>query len=253
MAGIGGAISSIFGGIGDLAASDSYSTAADMAKKNADVVQRSTNIQVEQANRQAYQVLGTTEAVAGANGMTLSGSSMDVLKSNAQQTSLNKALIENQGAIDKTGWMEKASADEGQASASTAAGIGGIAGGVLGMFGTVICTELLRQGRIPKRWYLAGARVSSKYPAAVLEGYRIWAVPSVRHLRAHPNSLYSRFLEAIFIWYLGNISAAAGVTGARKLWRGVVVTFVIWRLCYAVGWVRLSLNRLTDWEALYRA
>lgn len=117
----------------------------------------------------------------------------------------------------------------------------------------VICTELMKQHRLPKRWWVHGSKVFANYPKAVQEGYYVWAVPSVRHLRRHPHSLYSRCLCRIFNWRAENIAAHAGVPGARRLLRGALVTAVLWPVCYALGWARLKLNKTTDWKGLYNA
>lgn len=134
VSGLGGAVQSILGGIGGLQEASGLREARDLANKNADIEKLSTGIKLTQANRQAYQVLGTTEANAGANGIALSGSSMDVLKSNSQQLSLNKTLTEEQGQIYINAWKEKAAADEGAAQAALMSGIGGIIGGIGSLF-----------------------------------------------------------------------------------------------------------------------
>jgi len=128
-------VSDIFSGIGDLFAASGYAEAAGFAKKNAQYEKLSTGIQLDQANRKAYELAGTTEAAAGANNLSLSGSAMDVMKANASQMSLNKNLTALQGQIEVNAWNEKAAADSAQAAAETAAGIGNIAGGILGIFG----------------------------------------------------------------------------------------------------------------------
>ncbi len=149
MSGAGAGVSDIFSGIGDFAAASgyreeakAYATAAKLSTENAGLVKLSTGIQETEATRMGLKVQGAVQAGAGANGESLSGSAMDVLRSNAQQISLQKNLVALQGEIDIKGWEEKAAADTGQsklASAeSTAAqikGAGSILGGVLSIFG----------------------------------------------------------------------------------------------------------------------
>lgn len=143
MSGIGSGISSIFGGIGDLFAASGYAKAAGLSKKNAEYVKLSTGIQETAATRQNYQVMGATTAAAGANNLSLSGSAMDVLKSNAQQGSLQKNLIALQGEIDMQGWLEKAAMDSAQAAAKTASGIGGIIGGIFSIFSDIRLKDII--------------------------------------------------------------------------------------------------------------
>lgn len=129
--GLGGAVDSIFSGVGSFIQAGSYDDAADLADKNAAIARLSTDIQLNQENRQAYKVIGATEAAVGAGGGALSGSALDVLKSNQQQLSLNKQLTEAQGEIDINSWKEKAGADRGAAEAAKASGGGDILGGIL--------------------------------------------------------------------------------------------------------------------------
>lgn len=129
--GLGQGVSDIFGGLGDLSEASGYSEAASLAQKNASLVALSSNIQEEQETRQSYQTEGALQADVGANGLALGGSDMDVLKSNAQQLSLNKNLNAEQALIDSLGWEEKAQADTGMASAAQASAGGGFLSGIL--------------------------------------------------------------------------------------------------------------------------
>ena len=111
----------------------------------------------------------------------------------------------------------------------------------------IICTELMCQGRMPKRWWIAGAPVFAAYPDVGRRGYYVWAIPSVRHLRRHPNSLYSRALCKAFNWRAEDIAARQGVKGARRLWRGRAVTAALVLPCLALG----ALSRTQDWRSVY--
>lgn len=122
----------------------------------------------------------------------------------------------------------------GAAEAATAAeAIGGEELAVLLFW--IICTELTRQNRMPKRYYIHGAKVFNSYPSLVREGYYLWAIPSVRHLRAKPDSIYSRFLSAIFNARAENIAAHAGVRGAKKSIAGAAVTAILYPICAVLG------------------
>lgn len=112
----------------------------------------------------------------------------------------------------------------------------------------IICTELMKQDRLPKRYWVTGAKVFAAYPQIARDGYYVWAIPSVRHLRRRPNSLYSRVLERAFNWRAENIAAHAGVKGARKLWRGAAVTAALAVPCLVLG----ALCKARDWRAVYR-
>lgn len=254
----GGAVSDLFGSKGASQAASAYGTAAEIAKKNEALTLRSTAITQQQQDIQTYKVLGTETADVAASGFTGGGSAGDLLRSSTQQAALSKQLIQNQGEITAQGFEEQAQAYTGQQQASQTqskgSGIGGAikaVAGVASIVGWVICTEFVKQHRLPRKFWMPGAAIFATYPDAVREGYFVWAVPSVRHIRAHPYSLYSRFLCAIFNWRAENIAAHAGVRGARKLIRGAAVTAVLWPLCYSIGFVRRALNCKTDWESLY--
>jgi hypothetical protein len=112
----------------------------------------------------------------------------------------------------------------------------------------IICTELMRQKKMPKRYWLTGSKAFAGYPDAVKRGYYVWAIPSVFHLRRHPDSLYSRFLGKVFGWRAEDLAARAGVAGARKLWQGRAVTAALWLPCLALG----ALLPEQDWCSVYR-
>lgn len=255
----GGAVSDIFGMFGSQKAGGAYKKAAAIATENAALAKTAEQIQVAQTGIQTFQAIGREKAqTAGAGFNTLEGSAGDLLRSSAQQAALAKQLVTTQGEINVRGYQQQAQAYQGQADAAATAAKGQGAGGLLKtvagvatLAGWVICTELMTQGRLPGKWWIKGSRVFAAYPAEVKEGYYVWAVPSVRHLRAHPNSIYSRCLETVFNWRAENIAAHAEVRGARRLVRGALVTAVLWPLCYALGWTRLKLNMTTDWERLY--
>ncbi len=257
---LGGAVDDIFGMFGSQKAGGAYKKAAAIAGENVLLSKTATDIQRAQVGIQTYQALGKQSAQTAAAGFnTTEGSAGDLLRSSAQQAALAKQLVTTQGEITTKGYEQQQQAYQGQADAASMAAKGQGAGGFLNAVsgiaslavGWVICTELMKQGRLPAKWWIKGSRVFAAYPNEVKEGYYVWAVPSVRHLRAHPHSLYSRFLCCIFNWRAENIAANAGVRGARRLMRGALVTAFLWPMCYALGWARLKLNMTTDWERLY--
>lgn len=138
MSGLGGAISSIFGGIGALDEAAAYSKAADIAGTNAQLTGVSTKIQTTQQEREAYKIIGAGQATAGAsfagnNGA--GGSAGDIFRSSSQQAALAKGLTNIQGSITQQGFLAQQAAYSGQAAAAYMQGAGGIASGVLGLFG----------------------------------------------------------------------------------------------------------------------
>lgn len=115
----------------------------------------------------------------------------------------------------------------------------------------IVCTELVSQKRMPYKYWAPGTRRFLQYPAWIRKSYYALAVPSVRHLRQHPTSLYSKLLETVFNWRAENIAAASGVDGAKRNWKGPVVTAVAFAIgCFIYPFVALKSE--ADWKALYK-
>ena len=168
--------------------------------------------------------------------------------------SLAAAAIPEAATTAASAVAASAAADAGATAVAAAGGtdiLATIGTTLLAIVGWVICTEFMRQGRLPRRWWITGARIFSAYPEPVRQGYFLWAIPSVRHIRCRPYSLYSRFLCAIFNWRAENIAARAGVPGARRLLRGALVTVVLWPVCYVLGLIVMATKGELDWKALY--
>lgn len=248
---ISGAVGDLFSAAGSFQEANAYGKAKDVALDNEAITLRSGQIQQQQENQAIITATGGEQAAVAGAGFTAGGSAGDLMRMSLQKGALNKQLLANQNEITAQGFEQQADAYKGQQQAAQTQGEGQAAGGALQAIGWVICTELVKQGRMPKKYWMPGASVFASYPDAVREGYYVWAVPSVRHLRANPISLYSIFLSAIFNWRAENIAAHAGVRGARILLRGALVTAVLWPLCYAIGAVRLALKFDTNWKGLY--
>lgn len=142
---LGGGASDIFSAFGqnykaqgNRIEAEMYGRAAKFADTEAVVSESSTNIQEAQQQRQVYQGLGDVSAAIAGEGFDASGSGLDILRSSAQQGSLQAAAIKQQGLINTTGYQEQAAnyrsmqkASELAAKSNESAGIGGlISGGI---------------------------------------------------------------------------------------------------------------------------
>lgn len=145
---LGGAVSSIFGGMGDLAEASSYKKAAQLATQNAAIAQESTRIQEAQANRNIFQTIGKQQAQVAGAGLAASGSAIDLLRSSQQQGELTRQLIGTQGLIQQQGFLQEANSYSGMASAAKAAGAGGILGGIMKGVGAVASVFALSDYRL---------------------------------------------------------------------------------------------------------
>lgn len=132
---IGGAVSDIFGAIGDFQAASAYEKEAQYAGENAQISQTSAAIQEAQEQRAITQAVGTEAATTEAAGFTMGGNASDLMRQSLQQGALAKSLISQQGAITTLGYEEQQQAAGAKATASNTAGAGGIIGGVLKVFG----------------------------------------------------------------------------------------------------------------------
>lgn len=145
---LGGAVSSIFGGMGDLAEAKSYKKAADIATQNAAIANESTRIQEAQAGRNIFQTIGKQQAQVAGAGLAGSGSAIDLLRSSQQQGELTRQLIGTQGLIQQQGFLQEANAYTGMADAAKAAGAGGIFGGIMKGVGAVASVFALSDVRL---------------------------------------------------------------------------------------------------------
>jgi hypothetical protein len=153
------------------------------------------------------------------------------------------------GALDTAGLISGvglgdlagvAAGAEGIGALGTAATAAAEGGGVLETVATglalwIVCTELRRQNRMPFIYYAYGFKVFAKYDEQGKKGYYIWAVPSVKHLRAHPYSLYSRFLCSVFNARAEYLAAVGGCKKARKTIYGFLVTHITYIGCWILS------------------
>lgn len=122
----GGAVTDLFGGIGqilkgdtsaesldlkaqgDLAEAQQYDLAGALAKQNAQYTQASTGIQQQQQVRNTTMQIGGQKAAMSGSGFAESGSGLDILRDSAQQGALAKEVIGQQGQITQAGYEEQA-------------------------------------------------------------------------------------------------------------------------------------------------
>lgn len=128
---LGSAVSDIFGAVGDFASAKGYKAAAGAAAQNAQIAEQSARIQGVMAQRQITKTLGGQQADIAGAGLAKSGSALDLMRDSAQQGSLTKQLIANQGAINVLGYQAEAANYSAMASSAKAAGTGGIIGSII--------------------------------------------------------------------------------------------------------------------------
>lgn len=119
--GIGGAVNDLFSsqatasGLrlkaqGDLVEAGNYDLAAALAKQNEQFTEQSTAVKQAMADRQIYMGIGTERADIAGSGFAESGTSLDLLRSSAQQGAMQKQLLGQQGLITEAGYNEQRTA-----------------------------------------------------------------------------------------------------------------------------------------------
>lgn len=202
-------------------------------------------------------VAGSLEAAnaIGAVGGDALGS---FIGSNAINWGVDASLVEAGGVMAGVGEVAAAAeaatalAGVGEVAsvAATAAEGAGIWETILAIAAWIICTELHKQGRMSNRLYITGGPVFLAYPETPKRGYYLWAIPSVKHLRAKPNSWYSRFLCKVFnsrAQYLFDRKYATGKGTAA----GFLITHGLYYACYAIGFFVPSSSSKTNWRVIY--
>lgn len=128
LSGVGSAVSDMFAGIGEgyqaqgeAFEEQNYKEAAQLALQNEQYTKTSTAIKQQQADQQLYQSLGKTTAATAGAGFAASGSSLDILRTSAQEGATTRAVIGQQGLITEAGYAEQAQSYENLASAAQVA------------------------------------------------------------------------------------------------------------------------------------
>ena len=142
----GGAVDSIFAGIGDLAQgklkakglnlqasglrikaqgdlaeAGEYDLAGNLALKNKAFTEQSQQIKQMQLDRQIETSQGETEAGVAGAGFAKSGSALDLLRDSASQGALTKAVLGQQGLITEAGFQEQSESYNLMSSAARSA------------------------------------------------------------------------------------------------------------------------------------
>ncbi len=113
--------------------------------------------------------------------------------------------------------------------------IGDVVHGAEDATGWIICTELLKQGRLPRKYYAPGLRVFRSYRLDLLDGYYIWARPAVSLLQKKPYCLRSRLVSYIFNKRAEYLASVAGVTSANNSVIGQVISAAVYGFCWILG------------------
>lgn len=115
---------------GDFAEAGGSKKAAKMYGEAANYADLSGELKGRMIARQAFQTQGSAEAAASSNGFSLSGSTQDILRSNAQQAGLARGINTINTDIQVSGYKAEQSSANAAAEAQQGAGIGSALGAI---------------------------------------------------------------------------------------------------------------------------
>lgn len=99
----------------------------------------------------------------------------------------------------------------------------------------IICTELLRQGKMSVTLYRYGAKKFKSYPAYIKFGYLLWARPVRDYVRANPNTKLTWFIAKVFDLRVHNIAYHMGCSRAKWTIRGAIICSSLYVICTVLG------------------
>ena len=174
-------------------------------------------------------------------------------KQQAQQQQRQFAMQQQQMAMEKERLEIQKQQAEDQARAGMMSGVGGIIGGVLGGIfgifggggkgggiGTVICTELHRQGLLSSNIYEADSQFGKSLPIDVLTGYSVIGIPIANAMQ------HSVIVTTIVSWiavpwakeiaYRMGVLSHGNILGKITNYIGIPVCRTIGRCIMTVSW-----------------
>jgi hypothetical protein len=119
LSGLSGAASDLFNAFGSKMADDlkaegldaegkNYGMAVTLAEENKQYTIEATDVKDTMAKRQQELGIGQETTNLAGNGFTMSGSSLDILRSAHQQAGLETAMTQTQGSMTEIGYQEQA-------------------------------------------------------------------------------------------------------------------------------------------------
>lgn len=137
MSGIGSIFSGLGSIFGGLSSASGYREEAKFYGAAAGYQKLSGQLQDVAYRRQAYQLIGTTQADVGGNGLKMSGSAVDVLRSNAQQAGLTRGIANINNNIQVQSYLAQQQGAEAEATSAESSGVFGGLGSILGGLGSL--------------------------------------------------------------------------------------------------------------------
>jgi hypothetical protein len=105
--------------------------------------------------------------------------------------------------------------------------------------GTVICTELHRQGLIPTDFYHAEAKYGYSLPIEIMDGYRVWAMPLVRLMKK--SGIFTGIVH-FFAQPVLNEMAHRADKAYKTSFKGSVMLSMALPVCLVIGRIKSARN-----------
>ena len=182
------------------------------------------NVSEEGINKILQDVLASDAGLAKlAEGENISGGSGSTVKSQFAQDLVTK--LAGELALINAETITTASQEGYEKNKN----FGQSVTGSYGSKGTVICTELVRQGKLDKDLYEAGNNHFQSLHSLTIKGYQSWARKVVPLMQK--SERLSNFLLPIALARYNHI------TGKKKNLGGWLTVFVAQPVCYVIGYV----------------
>lgn len=131
----GDLFSGVMNGFGDFAEAAGSRKAAALYGQAASYAKTEGGLKDLMLKRQAFQTIGGAMADVGSGGFKMAGSALEIMRSNAQQASLSRAITDLNTRIQVNSFTAQEEAAKAAAASQTDQGIGSIIGGIFGAAG----------------------------------------------------------------------------------------------------------------------
>lgn len=226
---------SVLGHIGSLlgfgnTASDASAAAVDAAEQG---MAQSTGVSAS-SNDPTASLFGSEEAAPALSAVVSSSLDQGVGSSGTGATGPG-------GSLGPPGTPGQAGMDAGPGGSGQGGNASGSASAGAGAGGTVICTELHRQGLMPDHIYKADSDYGDKLPTSILQGYYVIGKPIARLMAR--SRLVTRLIKPICLSWAYQMAYKEGVvTHGNRV--GAAIEFLGIPLCKLINAATRELSRI---------
>lgn len=200
--------------------------AGDVAAKSAKTINTmgassSSTVNSGSVNTQNIGASTTTQTIGATNNFSNQEVTNIIGGSNSKTDAISELVGHEVGKTTTTGSKDK---ETEQSEVKTEA-----------KAGWILCTELYNQKRMPHRFYLYGHKAFAQYDEQGKKGYYIWAVPALKHLKAHPYSLLSKVICKTMNARAEHLASEHGCKRANKSVLGYITKHLLYGICWTLS------------------